>query len=71
MIFHFELPLSGVVFARSEDGMQQTKKRAAGILAALKNMILKWSGKRHLEIRLLYTICCKIGILNSKRFGKL
>ena len=34
-------------------------------------MIPKWSGERHLEIRLLYTNCCKIGILNSNKFGKL
>ena len=29
------------------------------ILAAQKNMMLKWSGKRHLEVVLRYAFCCK------------
>ena len=50
---------------------QETKKRAAGILAALKNVILKWSSKRHSKIGTLYTICCKTEILGAVIFEKL
>ena len=63
MIFHFCItPFGSIIYAFKSWYAINKEKDCGDDPHSLKNMILKWSSKRHLEVGIEYVICCKMKI---------